>query len=48
MESKMKKISSPAYSLKLKNVILFLNQGLMFIFYKCSYSQRCFNVAQRC
>ena len=26
----MKKILSPAYSLKLKNIILFLNQGLIF------------------
>ena len=26
----MKKILSPAYSLKLKNVILFLNRGLIF------------------
>ena len=42
----MKKILSPAYSLKLKNIILFLNQGL--IFFKWSYSQRCLDVAQRC
>ena len=27
---KMKKILSPAYSLKLKNIILFLNRGLIF------------------
>ena len=27
----MKKILSPAYSLKLKNIILFLNQGLIFL-----------------
>ena len=27
----MKKILSPAYSLKLKNIILFLNRGLIFI-----------------
>ena len=26
----MKKILSPAYSLKLKNIILFLNRGLIF------------------
>ena len=44
----MKKILSPAYSLKLKNIILFLNRGLIFIFYKCSYSQRRFKVAERC
>ena len=37
---------SPAYSLKLKNIILFLNRGSIFIFYKWSYSQRCFNVTQ--
>ena len=29
----MKKILSPAYSLKLKNIILFLNRGLIFIFF---------------
>ena len=44
---KMKKILSPAYSLKLKNIILFFNRGLPF-FFKWSYSQRCFDVAQRC
>ena len=43
----MKKILSPAYSLKLKNIILFLNRGLIF-FPKRSYSRRCFDVAQRC
>ena len=48
MESKIIKILRQAYSLKLRNVILFLNQGLIFIFYKWLYSQRCFNVAQRC
>ena len=37
---------SPAYFLKLKNIILFLNQGLIF-FSKWSYSQRCFDVSQR-
>ena len=42
----MKKILSPAYSLKLKNIILLLNRGLFF--FKWSYSQRCFKVAQRC
>ena len=30
----MKKILSPAHSLKLKNIILFLNRGLIFIFFK--------------
>ena len=30
MEKKMKNILSPAYSLKLKNIILFLNRGLIF------------------
>ena len=29
----MKKILSPAYSLKLKNIILFLNRGLIFIIF---------------
>ena len=47
MENKMNIIFSPAYSLKLKNVTLFLNRGLIFIFYKRSYSQR-FSVAQHC
>ena len=46
MENKMKKILSPAYSLKLKNIIMFLNRGLIFIFYEWSYLQRCFKVAQ--
>ena len=46
MQNKMKNILSQAYSLKLKNIILFLNQGLIFIFYKWSYSQRCFVIAQ--
>ena len=32
MENKIKKILSPAYSLKLKNIILFLNRGFIFIF----------------
>ena len=41
------KVLSPAYSLKLKNIILFLNRGLIF-FFKWSYSQRCFDVAKRC
>ena len=44
----MKKMLSAAYSLKLKNVILVLNRGLILIFFKWSYSQHCFNVAQRC
>ena len=44
----MKKILNPAYSLKLKNIILFLNRGLILFFFKWSYSQRCFNIAQRC
>ena len=43
---KLKKILSPAYSLKLKNIILLLNRGL--IAFKWSYSQRCLDVAQRC
>ena len=47
MQDKMKNILSHAYSSKLKNIILFLNQGLIFIFYKWSYAPRCFNVAQR-
>ena len=47
MENKMNIIFSPAYSLKFKNITLFLNRGLIFIFYKRSYSQR-FNVAQHC
>ena len=47
MENKMNIIFSSAYSLKLKNITLFLNRGLIFIFYKRSYSQR-FNVAQHC
>ena len=40
----MKKILSPAYSLKLKNIFLFLNRGLVFIFYKWPYSQDYLNV----
>ena len=48
MENNMKKILSPLNSLKLKNIILFLNRVLIFIFYKWSFSQCCFNVAQRC
>ena len=48
MENKMKEILSPACSLKLRNIIGFLTRGLVFIFFKWSYSQRCFNVAQRC
>ena len=43
----MKKILSPVYSLKLKNIILFLTQGFFFFFFIWSYSQRCFDVAQR-
>ena len=39
---KMKKILSPTCTLKLKNIILFLNWGLIF-FFKWSYSQRCEN-----
>ena len=38
---------SPAFSLKLKNMILLLTRGLICLF-KWSYSQRCFDVAQRC
>ena len=34
MQNKMKNILSQAYSLKLKNIILFMNQGLIFIVYK--------------
>ena len=33
MKNKMKKILSPAYSLKLKSIILFLTRGLIFIFF---------------
>ena len=42
----MKNIVSPAYSLKLKFAILFLHRGLI-CFFRWSYSQRCFDVAQR-
>ena len=42
-----KKIVSPAFSLKLKNMILVLTRGLICLF-KWSYSQRRFDVAQRC
>ena len=45
---KMKKILSPAYSLKLKNIVLFLNRVFFFSFCKWSYLQLCFDVAQRC
>ena len=48
MENKMKNILILMYSLKLKNIILFLTRGSIFIFFKWSYSQRCFDVAQRC
>ena len=48
IENKMKKVLSPVYSLKLKNIILFLIRGLIFIFFKLSYSQTCFDVAQGC
>ena len=41
MGNKMKKILSPAYSLKLKDIILFLTWDF---FFKWSYSQRCFDV----
>ena len=34
--------------LRFKNIILFLTRGLLFIFYKCLYSQRCFDVVQQC
>ena len=44
----MKKILSPAYSLKLKSIILFLTVGLIFIFLKWSQSQCCFNVVLSC
>ena len=49
-DNKMKKILSPVYSfiLKLKNISLFLTWCSIFIFFKWSYSQRCFDVAQRC
>ena len=43
---KMKKILSPAYSLKLQNIVLFFNPFLFF--FKWSYWQRCFDDAQRC
>ena len=46
MENKMKKSLSPMYSLKLKNIILFLTQTLIFILFKWSYSKPCFNVSQ--
>ena len=40
------------FYLKLKNIILFLTRGLflifLFVFFKWSYLQRCFDVAQRC
>ena len=41
---KWRKILSPTYSLKFKNIILFLNRCL-YIFFKWSYSQHCFDVA---
>ena len=44
----MKKILGPVYSLNFRNIILFLTRGSIFIFFKLSYSQRCFDVAQRC
>ena len=44
---KMKKNLSLTYSLKFKNIILFLNRCLN-IFFKWSYSEGCFEVAQRC
>ena len=47
MGKKWRKILSPTYSLKFKNIILFLNWCLYF-FSNWSYSQRCFDVAQRC
>ena len=47
MVTKMKKNLSPAHSLKLKIIILFLIRGLI-IFFKWPYSQCCFEVAQRC
>ena len=34
MENIIKNILSPVYSLKLKNIILFLTRGLIFIFFK--------------
>ena len=46
--NKMKKILILVYTLKLKNIILFLTGGLIFTFLKWSYSQRCFDVAQSC
>ena len=44
---KMKKILSPAHSLKFKNIIWFFEWRLNF-FLKWSYPQRCFDVAQPC
>ena len=41
----MKNILSPAYSLKLKSIILLLTRG--FFLFKWSYSQQCFDVAKR-
>ena len=45
MGNKMKNILSPAYSLKLKSVILLLTR--VFLLFKWSYSQQCFDVAKR-
>ena len=47
MGKKSRKILSPRYSLKFKNIILFLNQCL-YICFKWSYLQHCFDVVQRC
>ena len=41
MKKKMKEVLSSVYSLKLKNIMLFLTRGLIFIFFKWSCSQ-CF------
>ena len=43
----MREVLSPVYSLKLKNITLFLTGGLLFISFKWSYSHRCFDIAQR-
>ena len=47
MRKKWGKILSPTYSLKFKNVFLFLNRCL-YIFFKWPYSQQFFDIAQSC
>ena len=47
MGKKWRKILSPTFYLKFKNINLFFNWCL-YIFFKWSYSQRCLDVAQRC